>query len=187
VRIVGGRHRGRRLDAPQGLDVRPTSERARQAVFNILEHADEGVALDGASVLDVFCGSGAFGLEALSRGAAHATFIDTDGTAIACARRNAAALGEAERATLLRLDATRLAPPPLAARAPVAIAFLDPPYASGLAAAALSGLAARGWIAPGALCIVEIGARDELAPPPGFARVDERAYGAARMVFLRLA
>ena len=185
MRIVGGRHRGRRLKAPMGRALRPTSERAREALFNILEHGIEGVRLQDASVVDVFAGSGALGLEALSRGAAHATFIDKGPEALACVRRNAARIGEARRVTLLKLDGGRLPPPPLAARAPVALAFLDPPYGSNLAPAALSGLAAKGWIAAGALCVVEAAAAETMTPPEGFTHLDERTYGAARFVFLR--
>jgi 16S rRNA (guanine966-N2)-methyltransferase len=185
MRIVGGRHRGRPLRAPGGRDSRPTSDRAREAIFNILAHGMEDFELDGASVVDVFAGTGALGLEALSRGAAHATFIDDDGRAMGCVRGNAAALGERGAVTLLTLDAARLPPPPLAARAPCALAFLDPPYGAGLAAAALEGLAGRGWIAPGAVCVVELAAPEPFTPPPAFEAVDERTYGPARVVFLR--
>lgn len=185
MRIVGGRHRGRPLRAPGGRDLRPTSDRAREAIFNILAHGMEDFELDGASVVDVFAGTGALGLEALSRGAAHATFIDDDGRAMRAVRGNAAALGERGAVTLLTLDAARLPPPPLAAQAPCGLAFLDPPYGAGLAAPALEGLAARGWIAPGAVCVVELAAREPFAPPATFTAVDERTYGPARVVFLR--
>ncbi len=189
MRIVGGAYRGRPLAAPAardgGKDVRPTSDRARQAVFNILEHGLDGAAgLAGASVLDLFAGSGALGLEALSRGAAHVTFVEIDGGALKCIRRNSGAMGAARAATLLKLDAARLPPPPLAARAPCAVAFLDPPYNSGLAAPALGGLAAKGWIGPGSVCVVEVAAKEDLTPPVGFAEIDARTYGAARVVFL---
>ncbi len=185
MRIVGGRHRGRPLRAPGGRDLRPTSDRAREAIFNILAHGMEDFQLDGASVLDVFAGSGALGLEALSRGAAHATFIDNDAAAMRSVRGNAAALGERRAVTLLTLDAARLPPPPRAARTPCALAFLDPPYGSGLAAPALGGLAVQGWIAAGAVCVVELEAREAFAPPHAFQAVDERTYGPARVVFLR--
>lgn len=186
MRIVGGATRGRRLAAPEGKGARPTSDRARQALFNILEHGLDGAAaLTGASVVDLFAGSGALGLEALSRGAAHATFVETDALALKCIRRNTGAMGAARSVTLLKLDAARLPPPPLAARAPCALAFLDPPYNSGLAVPALGGLAAKGWIGPGSVCVVEVAAREDLAPPVGFAEIDGRTYGAARVVFLR--
>lgn len=185
MRIVGGRHRGRPLRVPPG-SVRPTADRVREAVFNILAHGLDWAGFEDARVVDLFAGSGALGLEALSRGAARVTFVDTDGAALHGIRRNAAALGEARAITLLKLDATRLPPPPRLAEAPCALAFLDPPYESGLAPPALKGLAARGWIADGALSVVEVAAREPLDAPPPFSVVDERVYGAARVVFLRL-
>ena len=184
MRIVGGRLKGRRLDAPKGGDIRPTSDRMRQAVFNILEHAFGDYELTGAVVLDLFAGTGALGLEALSRGAAHATFVDDDPHALSSVKGNASALGVWRQATLLKVDAARLPPPPLAARAPCRLAFLDPPYKSGLAAPALAGLAARGWIGEGALCVAEWAAGEPFRPPAGFAAVDERTYGSGRVAFL---
>lgn len=184
MRIVGGVHRGRRLAAPPGEAVRPTSDRAREALFNILSHgsfAAAGLPFADRPVLDAFAGTGVFGLEALSRGASQAAFIEQGREALAALRRNVAALGESERAHIVAGDATR---PP---RAPFAcaVAFLDPPYRSGLAAPALTALAAAGWLAPDALVVVEIAASETLPPPAGFTIVDERVYGAARLVFLR--
>jgi 16S rRNA (guanine966-N2)-methyltransferase len=183
VRIIAGRHKGRRLAAPQGQAVRPTSDRAREALFDILAHGRfaDGPVFEAVPVLDVFAGTGAFGLEALSRGASRATFIEKDRAVLAVLRGNIAELGETERATLLPGDATR---PPRAA-APAALAFLDPPYGEELAAPALAALAAGGWLALGALVIVEVAKRQDLTPPPGFTFLDERRYGAARFVFLR--
>ena len=186
MRIVGGRHRGRPLKGPKGSAVRPTSDRARESLFNILVHGQEGFSLKGASVVDVFSGSGALGLEALSRGAAQATFIDNNSSAIAAVRANAAVLKEWRKATLLKLDATRLAPPPLAVRAPCALAFLDPPYESGLAEPAMQGLQTKGWLTADALCVVEVAAIEPFAPPRGVEVIDARSYGAARFVFLQL-
>ena len=186
LRIVGGVHRGRRLAVPFGDVVRPTSDRAREALFNILSHggfAAGGLPFADRPVLDAFAGTGAFGLEALSRGASAAAFIDNGREALAALRRNISALGEGDRAHVIRGDATR---PPRAGFA-CALAFLDPPYRSGLAAAALAGLAAAGWLAGDALAVVEIAASEEFASPAGFARVDERLYGAARLVVLRRA
>jgi 16S rRNA (guanine966-N2)-methyltransferase len=184
MRIVGGSHRGRRLMAPSGETVRPTSDRAREALFNILSHgqfAAEGVPLIDAAVLDAFAGTGALGLEALSRGAASATFIERDPEAVAVLRKNIAALDEGARAKILPGDATH----PPRATAPCDIVFLDPPYRSGLAAPALSGLAAAGWLAPHALVVIEVAAREDFAPPAGFTLEGERVYGAARLIFLR--
>lgn len=184
MRIVGGRHRGRRILAPPGEVVRPTSDRAREALFNILSHgkyAAAGLPFAEARILDAFAGTGAVGLEAISRGAAAAVFMEREPQALAILRRNVAALGEAERAIILATDATR---PPRAGE-PCALAFLDPPYGSGLAAAALPALAQAGWLAAGALVIVELAAREPFTPPPGFTLLEERIYGAARLVFLR--
>jgi len=184
MRIVGGRHRGRRLLAPPGDTVRPTSDRAREALFNILAHghfAAAGPPYADAAVLDAFAGTGAFGLEALSRGAAEAVFIERDREALAALRRNIEMLGERSRAHVVPGDATR---PPRGAVA-CAVAFLDPPYGSGLGGPALSALAAMGWLAVDALAVIEIAAREPAPSLDGFAVVDQRSYGAARLIFLR--
>jgi 16S rRNA (guanine966-N2)-methyltransferase len=184
MRVVGGSWRGRRLDAPQGKTVRPTSDRAREAVFNILEHGKhvrgEGSPIPDAQVLDAFAGSGALGIEALSRGAAHATFLDANPAALAAIQRNLAALGGLDRAAVLRADG--LAPP--AAPTPCNIVFLDPPYGEGLVESALIALAQAGWIAEDALCVVELSRDDTFVMPEGFAVVDDRRYGRARVVIL---
>jgi 16S rRNA (guanine966-N2)-methyltransferase len=181
VRIVGGSLRGRRLVAPPGQEIRPTADRAREALFNILQHSLLLTApLAGSTVLDVFAGTGAVACEALSRGAAHATLIDRDAAALDCARANLAALGLAERATVLQVDATHLSDAPQAAR----FAYLDPPYRSGLGAPALASLAAGGWLAANALAVVELAAREDFVAPERFTLRDERHYGAARLVFL---
>jgi 16S rRNA (guanine966-N2)-methyltransferase len=187
LRIVGGKHRGRALAAPEGKDVRPTASRAREALFNILAHAswkgDGTSPLIDARVLDAFAGSGALGLEALSRGAAHATFLDKDAAAIKLIGANVAKLGETGAAKVVRADATR--PPP--AREACDLVFLDPPYRSGQAAAALEALAASGWVAPGAIVTVELAHNEDIVPPTGFEAIDERRYGAAKIVILRRA
>jgi 16S rRNA (guanine966-N2)-methyltransferase len=183
VRIVAGKHRGRRLLAPPGATVRPTSDRAREALFNILSHgqlATEVIPFAGAAVLDAFAGTGALGLEALSRGAAEAGFIEQDPEALATLRQNIAALGEGGRARIVSGDATR---PPRAPSA-YALVFLDPPYRSGLAVTALTALDAAGWLMPDALAIVELAAREHLALPAGFNLLDERVYGATQLLFL---
>jgi 16S rRNA (guanine966-N2)-methyltransferase len=183
MRIVGGRYRGRRLLAPAGEAVRPTSDRAREALFNILSHgrfAADGIPFAGAAVLDAFAGTGALGLEALSRGAAEAVFIERDPESVAVLRRNVASLGESAHAEIVPGDATR----PPRARLECRVAFIDPPYRSGLAIPALEALDRAGWFAPDALAIVELGAREEFVPPAGFTLLDERVYGAARLVFL---
>jgi 16S rRNA (guanine966-N2)-methyltransferase len=183
MRIIAGRHRGRALEAPKGRAVRPTSDRAREALFDILAHGRfaEGPAFAEARVLDAFAGTGALGLEALSRGATHASFIEKDRAALAALRANIAALGEERNAAVLPGDALR----PPKAGAPTSLAFLDPPYGEEMAAAALAALAGAGWLAPGALAVVELAAKQDFKPPTGFAQLDERRYGAARLVFLR--
>jgi 16S rRNA (guanine966-N2)-methyltransferase len=187
VRIVGGRHRGRRLEAPPSAGVRPTSDRVREAVFNLLLHAgfaarlDGTPVLDGARVLDAFCGTGALGLEALSRGAASVAFLDNAPASLAVVRRNLALLGEAEAATVVRADCAR----PPASQFAADLVFLDPPYRQGLVPPALSALAERGWIAPGALCVVEEAADTPPDLPDGWAILDMRTYGETVVTFAR--
>ena len=190
MRIVAGRHRGRRLEAPEGLGVRPTGERTREAVFNILTQGKldwrvraEGAAdpLVGARVLDAFAGTGALGLEAVSRGAAAASFMEEQATALAVCRRNVEALGEAARCRVLSCDVLR----PPRAEAPCDLVLMDPPYNQGLAPPALTALQKSGWLAPAALAVVELMAGEPLAPPAGFEALEERKYGKARVVFLR--
>jgi 16S rRNA (guanine966-N2)-methyltransferase len=186
---VAGKHRGRAIAAPEGDRTRPTSGRAREALFNILTHANwrDGVSREGTSplidarVLDAFAGSGALGLEALSRGAAHATFLDNEAAAVKLIGENLRKLGETGAAKVVRADATR--PPP--AREGCNLVFLDPPYRSGLAATALTALVEAGWLAPGAIATVELANSEDLAIPPGFDAIDERRYGAAKIVILR--
>ena len=185
LKIVGGKHRGRTLMAPAGDATRPTAGRAREALFNILMHArwrEDGTSpVLEARVLDAFAGSGALELEALSRGAAHVTFLDNDGAAIRLIGENVAKLGEAAAAKVVRADATR-APP---AREACDLVFLDPPYRSGQAAPALAALAQAGWVAPGAVVTVELAHNEDIVPPAGFEAIDERRYGAAKLVILR--
>jgi len=189
MRIVGGKHRGRRIAAPAGEAIRPTSDRAREAIFNILAHGGFGAGgasiVAGAVVLDAFCGTGAMGLEALSRGAARASFIDNEPQSLVAVRANIAALREQATTRVMAADATR--PPPLAkGETPATLAFFDPPYAEAVAATALAGFAQQGWLAPGAICVVEEGARAAaLALPGGFERLEFRRYGAARVTLLR--
>ncbi|MSO74918.1 MAG: 16S rRNA (guanine(966)-N(2))-methyltransferase RsmD [Alphaproteobacteria bacterium] len=183
MRVVAGRLKGRKLSTPEGRDIRPTSDRAREAVFNIIVHSGLSERpLDGATVIDVFAGTGALGIEALSHGAARCTFVENNRAALAALDGNLKACGlGASEARVLRTDALRL---PQASE-PADLAFLDPPYGQGLAAPALQALAALGWLKPGVLCVLELGRRDDVTPPAGFILLDERSYGAARMVFLQ--
>lgn len=189
LKIIGGKHRGRTIATPEGQTTRPTASRARESLFNILAHANwSGVDVRGgtsplieARVLDAFAGSGALGLEALSRGAAHATFLDSDATAIKLIGENLRKLGETAQAKVIRADATR--PPP--GREACDLVFLDPPYRSGLAAPALAALAEAGWLRPGAIATVELASTEDIVPPAGFETIDERRYGAAKILILR--
>ena len=185
LKIIGGNLRGRPIASPEGQATRPTASRAREALFNILTHAnwrDDGASpLIEARVLDAFAGSGALGLEALSRGATHATFLDNDPAAIRAIGDNLRKLGETGAAKVVRGDATR----PPTAREACDLVFLDPPYRSGQAPEALAALAAAGWMAPGAIVTVELAHNEDIVPPAGFEAIDERRYGAAKIVILR--
>ena len=183
MRIVAGRHRGRTLIAPDGLAVRPTADRTREAIFNVLTQgklAGGSNPLIGARVLDAFAGTGALGLEALSRGAAQLTFMESQAAALATLRANLEALEESERAEVLAVDVLR--PPPAAA--PCSIVLMDPPYNQGLAAPALTALAEAGWIAPGAIVAVELMKAEAFEAPAGFELCDLRSYGKAKVAFL---
>ncbi len=182
MRIIAGRHRGKALEAPAGSAVRPTSERAREAVFDILAHGRfaAGPVYEDARVVDAFAGTGAMGLEAISRGARFATFIERDGAARAALTRNVAAIGEAAKCAVISADALK---PPRGT--PCELAFVDPPYRQDLGAAALAALAGAGWLGAGALAVLELGAREKFLAPAGFALLHERRYGAARILFLR--
>ncbi len=184
MRIIAGAWRGRKLAAPPGPATRPTADRVRQALFDSLTHASwakrEGgrALLEGARVLDAFAGSGALGLEALSRGAAHATFFERDGSALAALRANIAACRAVAIATVLAIDA---AAPPSAAE-PCDLVFLDPPYRLGLIARTLDALHGRGWLTSDALLVMET-AVDE--PAPVGPALLERTHGAARITAAR--
>jgi 16S rRNA (guanine966-N2)-methyltransferase len=181
MRIVAGRHKGRALGAPTGAATRPTADRVREALFNVLVHGL--VELEDASVLDIFAGTGALGLEALSRGAATAVFVDTAAPSLALIRDNVATLGEEARVQILRRDAARLGAPP-AGLVPAGLAFFDPPYGENLAAPALVAAAERGWLSPGAICVVETRRDEAFAAPEGFTERDARTYGGTRLYFL---
>lgn len=185
MRIVGGRFRGRALAAPEGRGVRPTSDRARQAVFNILEHAPWSPGLDGRRVIDLFAGSGALGFEALSRGAAFCLFVETDEAARGAVRDTVDALGLFGVTRVHRRDATDLGVRPGSAGEAFDLAFLDPPYRQGLGERALARLAEGGWLAEGATVVFEDAVDAPVLDIPGYEALDAREYGVARVRFLR--
>jgi 16S rRNA (guanine966-N2)-methyltransferase len=185
LRIVGGRLRGRAFAAPDGTGTRPTGDRARQAMFNVLEHAGWSPGLQGRRVMDLFAGSGALGFEALSRGAETCLFVESDGRARGVIGANAAALGVSDQARMDRRNATDLGLRP-AAGSTYDLVFLDPPYGKGLGERALDSLTDGGWLEPGALAVWERGADEPPMTVPGWTPLDERRYGAARVFFLKL-
>jgi 16S rRNA (guanine966-N2)-methyltransferase len=176
VRVAGGRFRGRALAEPADDRVRPTADKVRQAIFNIVAHSAFGVALEGARVVDLFAGTGALGIEALSRGAAYALFVDDSALSRALIRANVEALNLTGASKIWRRDATALGPLGAGAGGPFDLAFLDAPYRKGLTARALASLAAGLWLAPGALIVAETAA-DERVAADGFAVLDSRLYG----------
>lgn len=180
MRIVAGRFSGRRLRSPEDRTVRPTGEKVRQALFNILQHGDYPV-LNGARVADLFAGSGALGLEALSRGAGHVLFVERSPKSLRLLQQNIAALGAEDACHVLRKDAAALP----SATDPFDIVFLDPPYRKALAAPALSALLQRGWLAADAALIWESAADEEDAVPAALRVVDDRVYGETRLRFLK--
>jgi 16S rRNA (guanine966-N2)-methyltransferase len=181
MRIVGGRLGGRTLAGPKSQAIRPTSDRLRESLFNILAHG-HGDPVTGARVLDLFAGTGALGLEAMSRGAAFALFIDDGAEARALMRQNVEALGLGGVTRIFRRDATRLgAAHPIE---PFSLVFLDPPYRHGLAERALASLAAGGWLAPEALVVVEEATDAAFQAPGGFTEIDRRRYDDTEFVFV---
>jgi 16S rRNA (guanine966-N2)-methyltransferase len=181
MRIVGGRLGGRTLAGPKSQAIRPTGDRLRESLFNILAHG-HGDPVTGARVLDLFAGTGALGLEAMSRGARFALFIDDGAEARALLRQNVEALGLGGVTRIFRRDATKLgAAHPVE---PFSLAFLDPPYRRGLAERALGSLAAGGWLTPDALVVVEEAADAGFQTPDGFTATDRRRYDDTEFLFL---
>ena len=183
MRIVGGKHRGKALTAPASRATRPTSDRVREAMFNILAHGIEGFAIEGVRVLDLFAGSGALGLEALSRGARFAQFVEDSSAARGIIRRNADALGVIGQVKIWRRDAARLGP--CAPQSPFDLVFIDPPYGKGLAERALANLTQGGWLAPGAVVVVEEAEETKFDIPATLDVLSSRQYGDTQVLFLR--
>jgi len=182
MRVVGGRLKGRNLASPSSREIRPTADRLRESVFNILIHAYDNSVQD-ARVLDLFAGTGALGIEAISRGAKFALFVDNGAEARALLRNNVEALGLGGVTKVYRRDATNLG---LAHPVePFSLAFLDPPYGKGFAEKALASLRDGGWLVPGALVVVEEAKAAAFATPDGFEEVERRAYDDTEFVFLK--
>ena len=185
MRVSGGKLGGRRLLAPRGALVRPTSDRTRQAIFNILEHRDFGIgfALEGAAVADLFAGTGALGIEALSRGARFCLFVDDAAESRALQRENIEALELTGVTKIWRRDATNLGPLGAGAGGPFDLIFLDPPYRKNLVPVALKSLRDGGWLNTQSLLVIETG-KDEAFDADGFTRLDARDYGDTGVSFL---
>tara|TARA_B100001093_G_scaffold143886_2_gene136461 strand:- start:830 stop:1396 length:567 start_codon:yes stop_codon:yes gene_type:complete len=187
MRLVAGKHKGRALVAPSGIGVRPTSDKVRESLFNVLAHggyrAGEQSVLENASVLDAFAGSGALGFEALSRGAAECIFMEKAEAALEAIKKNSFELGETSRVRVLRTDATN----PPSNTEPVDLLFLDPPYKGMLLLSALTGLLAANWVGVDTVCCAELDAYDEFSIPSNMELLLERQYGRTRIIILKVA
>ncbi len=183
MRVVGGKFRSRPLAGPKSEAVRPTADRLREALFNILAHS-YGDPITGARVLDLFAGTGALGIEAISRGAAYTLFVDEGVEARALLRDNVDALGLGGVTRIFRRDATTLGPAhPIE---PFSLVFLDPPYGKGLAEKALMSAHEGGWLKPEAMIVVEEAAEAAFKAPDGFNELERRKYDDTEFVFLRV-
>ncbi len=185
MRFVAGRFRGRALQAPDDKIIRPTSDRVRENVFNILAHGIEDFSLGGARVIDLFAGTGALGIEAVSRGAAYCLFVEEAPEARALIRKNVEAMGLTGETRVFRRDATDLGP--AGHIEPYGLAFLDPPYGKGLGEKALAGLAEGKWLTDGAIAILEERAGTLVSFPAAFQLLDTRTYGDTEIRFLKFA
>jgi len=184
VRVVGGRFRGRTLAGPKSDAIRPTSDRLRETIFNVLAHG-YGDPVEGARVIDLFAGTGAMGIEALSRGAAFCLFVEEGAQARGLIRENVEALGLGGATRLFRRDATRMGA--AGQNPPASLVFCDPPYGKDLAPRALKSCADGGWLSPGALVVVEEAQGAGVALPDGFEELERRDYGETKVLFARYA
>ena len=179
MRIIAGKHRGRRIESPKGKDIRPTTDRCREAVFNLLMHMKPNPVID-QRVLDLCCGTGALGLEALSRGAAHATFMDQSSAAMKLARHNCETMNELDNASFSQTDSSQ----PTHAPEPVALVLMDAPYHSGLIGPAFQNLKARGWLKEGTVLAFEQDHKEEFPELEGCEIVKQRDYGKTRVTIV---
>jgi 16S rRNA (guanine966-N2)-methyltransferase len=182
MRVVGGRFRGRALAGPTSYAIRPTSDRLRETIFNVLAHG-YGDPIDGARVIDLFAGTGAMGIEALSRGAAFCLFVDEGAQARGLIRENVEALGLGGATRLFRRDATRMGP--AGQNPPASLVFCDPPYGKDLAPRALKSCAEGGWLSAGALAVIEEAQGSPVTLPSGFEELERRDYGETQVLFAR--
>jgi len=184
VRIIGGKHKGRKLVTPQGSAIRPTSERNRESIFNILSsYLEDG--FNGKIVVDLFAGTGSLGLEAMSRGAQHAIFVDNDLEAISIIKKNVSLLEVKEHTSVLNRDASHIGFLPLV-RSNANLVFLDPPYKGDLILSTLRSLANYKWLAPGAICVVEASTKKTLEPILEFKKVNQKKHGKTMIYILKL-
>jgi len=183
MRIVGGSFRGRGLVGPRSNDIRPTSDRLRQTLFDILTHG-YGDCIEGARVLDLFAGTGALGLEALSRGAVYTLFVEEGVEARGLIRSNIEAFDLTGRTRIFRRDATQLGT--VGTVGPFGLVFADPPYGQKLGERALAAARLGGWLHPGAMCVLEESAKADIDPVDGFLELERRVIGDSQLVFLRL-
>lgn len=183
MRVVGGKFRGRALASPKHEGLRPTSDRVREAVFNILAHGIEGFSLEGARVMDLFAGTGALGIEALSRGAQYCLFVEEAAEARALIRMNIEALGFMGVTRIFRRDATDIGP--AGKLDSYDIAFLDPPYGKGLGEKAIRAVVDGKWLVPGALVVLEEREGVEVVLPAGLSTIDQRVWGDTQVIFAR--
>lgn len=182
MRIIAGRFKGTALATPRSDATRPTSDRLRETIFNILAHGI-GLDLDGVRVLDLFAGTGALGFEAISRGARHATFVDEAVEPRGLIRRNMETMGLNGVAKILRRDATKLGA--AGTIEPFDLVFADPPYDKSLGELALASAKVGGWLAPGAICVLEERANAVITLPDGFEILDQRSAGDSQVLFLK--
>lgn len=187
MRVIAGKFKGRNIDTlhEKGKNIRPTTGKTREALFNILSHGQflsgDKKLLDGARVLDLFCGSGALAIEALSRGAAYAVLVDMDKDHLEIARTNIKNLGEEQNAAFIRANSST--PPP--AHLPCNLIFIDPPYNKGLAQITLTNLVKGNWLAENAVIVVETAKKEDVTPPESFEEMADRIYGNSRIRILR--
>jgi 16S rRNA (guanine966-N2)-methyltransferase len=186
MRIVAGKFKGRPIRTPEGRATRPTSDRARESIFNVLAHAAWAPNLEGRRIIDAFAGSGALGLEAMSRGGEFCLFVETDASARGCIRDNVEAFQLFGATRIHRRSATDLGPKPAGLGKPFDLVLMDPPYGHNLVPAALEQLRKGAWITADALVVAETGSDEAALEAPGWEVLDERTYGAARVSFLRL-